>query len=93
MSFLADKYVFRDNCCSVQYTHLGGTELATVSGPCYSCGQNQEVIVPADALRRFKAGELAQNCFPLTPSDQREFLISGICSKCWDEMFAEFEDE
>lgn len=93
MSFLIEKYAFRQGCCTVQYTHPDDTQLATVRGPCYQCGQPQEVTVPADALLRFRNGEFAQDCFRTLPAAEREFLISGICGTCWDEMFSEPEEE
>jgi hypothetical protein len=34
-------------------------------------------------------GELAQHVWPTLKADQREFLISGITSKEWEEAFPE----
>jgi hypothetical protein len=63
-----------------------------VDGPCYECKKPQAVTVPAAAFIKFGQGGFAQDCFPALPAEQREFLISGICGKCWDELFPE-EDE
>lgn len=84
---LIEKYAFR-GACKTACTN-GET---VVSGPCYSCQVPQSVTVQTADLAKFRAGNYAQDCFPYLNAAQREFLISGICSKCWDEMFAE-DDE
>jgi hypothetical protein len=93
MSFLIDKYAFRDGCCRLDVASVSPEFQVAVRGPCYSCGKAQEVIVADADLRKFRAGEYAQNCFPYLSAAAREFLISGICEKCWEEMFAETEEE
>jgi hypothetical protein len=90
MSFLVEKYVFRPGICEV--VQADDTN-ATVTGPCYSCGQPQTVTVSIEALARFRDGGFAQDVFPKLPAEQREFLISGICGTCWDEMFPDAEEE
>lgn len=90
MSFLIEKYAFRPGVCDT--THADDTN-ATITGPCYSCGQPQTVTVPIESLARFRRGEFAQDVFPTLPAEQREFLISGICGTCWDEMFAPCAEE
>jgi hypothetical protein len=90
---LIEKYAFRD-CCKTTLVD-GDTTRNTlqVTGPCYSCKDLQSVTVPAAALIKFGQGGFAQDCFPELSRTDREFLISGICGKCWDEMFAEPESE
>jgi Na+-transporting NADH:ubiquinone oxidoreductase subunit NqrF len=34
----------------------------------------------------YKAGGLAQNCFPSLTPDEREFIISGILPGEWDNL-------
>ncbi|NDD53460.1 hypothetical protein EBZ39_06225 [bacterium] len=90
MSFLIEKYAFRDGICAAvnaDATHVD------VSGPCYSCGEKQAVRAKIEDLARFRNGEFAQDCFPYLPAADREFLISGICGKCWERLFAENEEE
>lgn len=84
---LAAKYVFRDDC-----SLLPVNDDVAVNGPCHSCGERQSVIVSRVSLEKFRRGQYAQDCFPDLSADQREFLISGICNKCWDEMFPPVED-
>jgi hypothetical protein len=93
MSFLIEKYAFRDQCCSRTWGAVGERQTMRFDGPCIECGATQSIRVDADAAIRFRGGEFAQDCFPTLPADQREFLISGICGKCWDEMFPDIEDE
>jgi hypothetical protein len=93
MSFLIEKYAFRDGCCT--FTQADDT-YTDVTGPCYQCGKPQTVQVKIADLARFRDGDFAQNCFPHLPPAEREFLISGICGECWDKMFphdAEENDE
>lgn len=91
---LIEKYVFRDGCCTLDVASLAPEFKVAVRGTCYQCGKPQEVIVDDAALRKFRAGSFVQDCFPTLPPEQREFLLSGICGKCWDELFSkEDEDE
>ena len=43
-------------------------------------------------MQAWKRGELIQNAFPTLAADIREFIMSGITPKEWDEMFADEED-
>lgn len=54
---------------------------------CPFCGHAHEVAVNEADFWDWQDGELAQNAFPYLSADDREILISGICPKCWDEMF------
>lgn len=85
---LVKKYAFRGDCAVKPLTD--GT--VTVSGPCYSCGKQQSVQVDSVAFEKFERGQFAQNCFPNISAAEREFLISGICGVCWDEMFPPDEE-
>lgn len=93
MSFLIEKYAFREGCCTTQPSTEGDTQLVTVRGPCYFCKNPQEVTVEADALLKFQQGNFAQDCFPRLDPAKREFLISGICGVCWDETFADITED
>lgn len=93
MSFLIEKYAFRDGCCEVEPCTSNPTSMAKVKGPCYSCNKPQEVGVWPDDLEKFRSGVFAQDCFHYLPPAEREFLISGICGACWDEMFVGFDED
>jgi hypothetical protein len=62
----------------------------TLSKECPFCKKTHTMEFDAEALysglEKRKAGMRIQDAFPTFNPDQREFLLSGICSKCWDEM-------
>lgn len=86
---LIDEYVFRGDCQITKTVCLG---IVDVSGPCFYCKAPQTVTVPEKGLALLRGGGLIQDCFPGTPPDEREFLLSGCCGTCWDEMFEEEEE-
>jgi hypothetical protein len=61
---------------------------------CPICGKEYGIYVNGedDFNWSFK-GMLAQDAFPYLSASERESLISGICSECWDDMFGEEEKE
>lgn len=60
---------------------------------CRLCKSEHEMEVKKTDLEKYEKGEHIQYAFPhLTPA-QRELFISGICGKCFDELFAEGEDD
>ena len=58
---------------------------------CPFCGEYHEVLVSEADYASWQGGELAQVAFPYLTADEREILISGICPKCWADMFGEDE--
>jgi len=83
------KYVFRGDCTVTD----DGVD-AVIEGPCVMSGRAVKVAVKSADLARYKAGDFVQDCFPYLKAAQREFLISGISSEAWDEMFpVEGEDD
>lgn len=58
-----------------------------ISVDCTFCKEEQEVVVDAKGYEKHKNGELIQNAMPNLSPEKRELLISGICPKCWDNMF------
>lgn len=65
----------------------------TLIAVCPFCGAETEIAVSASDYLNWKNGELVQNAFPYLSADEREALISGICSTCWDDMFSSSEEE
>lgn len=63
------------------------------SKTCPMCGESGEVEVPAQGVPAYVQGALIQNAFPDLAVELREQLISGIHPKCWEEMFADLEEE
>lgn len=60
---------------------------------CVMCGESSQIEVESEAFYSWRSGTLTQIAFPEMPADQREQLISGTHSKCWDEMWSFTEDE
>lgn len=64
------------------------------TGPCAVCGKEGEVEVTDEELRIYKAkaGPL-QKTLPRLTDGEREMLISGTHSACFDALFPADEDE
>jgi hypothetical protein len=59
-----------------------------IKGQCrFNDHHDVSVIVPAKSWHEWRNGKLIQDAMPTLSVDDREFLISGICGKCFDEMF------
>ena len=65
----------------------------TVVTRCPFCGRANEVEVNEMDYLDWQDGKLAQDAFPYLSASDREMLISGICSDCWDGMFGIDEEE
>jgi hypothetical protein len=53
--------------------------------------RTREIDVTADQLKAWHDGLLIQNAMPHLSADDREFLITGITPKEWDNEFLEDE--
>lgn len=54
---------------------------------CFMCNKTYEVEMDANAYRRWMNGEHIQDVAPELTIDERELLISGVCGKCFDNLF------
>jgi hypothetical protein len=55
---------------------------------CRFCGKVVEIEMTYQQFIAWRdRKDLIQNIFPELDADQREFLLSGICPKCWEEKF------
>lgn len=55
---------------------------------CPSCDHSEVFTMTKEQYRQWYYREKPiQDIFPNIKYDKREMLISGICPKCWDEMF------
>lgn len=57
------------------------------SVPCTSCGKDQSLAVQDSGLFKYNHGATVQGAFPELSAAQRELLISGLCGKCWNDLF------
>ena len=54
---------------------------------CPICGKEYTVKVPETGYKRWQDGELIQLAMQTVSPEDRESLISGICTTCWINMF------
>jgi hypothetical protein len=61
---------------------------------CFHCSEETEFCLSYEEyVRLFVNQEHVQDVFPNLGKEEREVMISGTHPKCWDEMFAESEEE
>jgi len=54
---------------------------------CVSCGTPRIIHCTEDQWRAWAGGALIQKAMPHVPREEREMLLSGICSTCWRMEF------
>lgn len=69
-----------------------GDGTTTVSGKCQLKGHPHSIVVPTEGLERWREGAYVQVAMPDVHPGDREFLISGSCNKCFDEMFGRTDE-
>ena len=63
-----------------------------IAGICIDCKKPQSIVVRTfDYVNWNFRGQLTQNAFPYLNANEREFLESGICGKCFDKTFKDSE--
>lgn len=60
---------------------------------CPFCGKKQQLVLEHRKGAEYKLGKVAyesgyhiQNAFPSFTPDEREFILTGICPECWNNM-------
>lgn len=74
------------------YTIAGDPKHVIVSGACPMCGEEITLQLEVTQLLQWHrmGGNLSvQEAFPTLDPDDREFLISQTCGKCYDRLFGE----
>lgn len=69
------------------------TTIQVTTPPCLVCGEEGTLTVSVEGLRRREQGALIQEAFPELSPAEREQLKLGYHPKCWDELFAPFDEE
>jgi len=82
---------YANNYCT--YTETTNPHTYIYEGECRECKKEVKVSVPGEALHKYEQGGYIQDVMSMLSSDDREFLISGTCGKCWDELFEEDTDK
>lgn len=89
----ADIYNIKlDKINSLCYNYNMLAMTAVVAVPCRMCQETTDLKVNFQGFVNWKSGELIQEALPELSCDERELLISGTCSTCFDELFS-FENE
>lgn len=71
-------------------TNMKDMSIITV---CPLCGAEFTIKVSTSDYIEWLEGTLVQDAFPYLSADEREALVSGICSKCWENMFSSSSDD
>ena len=60
---------------------------------CPFCGKKQQLVFEGDRAIAYKQGKVAyeagyrmQDAFSAFTPDEREFIMTGICPECWDNL-------
>lgn len=53
---------------------------------CPFCRTHRANTYDWEQYKAWRSGTLIQDAFPNSTDDEREFLITGICAKCWDNI-------
>lgn len=64
-----------------------------VETTCPICHEAHTIMVYSDDFYAWKHGKNAQDAFGYLSAEEREMLISGICPSCWDNLFADEDEE
>lgn len=59
----------------------------TIERTCRMCGKHRTMEVSEKGYYLWYHGALIQDALPELSLDDRELLISGICSECYDKVF------
>lgn len=60
---------------------------------CPICRREELVTVNEKDYEKWEKGMLVQDAFPYLTADEREMLISGICSDCWEKTFGDSDED
>ncbi len=61
--------------------------LITRTSPFSGESHTQDIPVTAEQLKQWESGTLIQNAMPNLTPDEREFIMTGITTKEWEEAF------
>jgi hypothetical protein len=70
--------------------------IVLVAKKCPICGTEEQHPIPQEGYFKFRAGMVVQRALPELNECIREFLITGMCTKCreeTDEITARMENE
>lgn len=62
--------------------------MTTIGVACCVCRKEHHIEAPTEAIHAWLKGTLVQDALPMLSPDDREMLVSGICSECFDKLFS-----
>lgn len=75
------------------FTESIAEDKVTLATVCPWCGKEQKLVLEGAKAAEYKQGKVAyeagcmiQDAFPSFTPSEREFILTGICDKCWDSM-------
>lgn len=69
------------------------TDEITFVTVCPMCRAEKKITVYDLDAHKYACGAHMQDAFPQLSDDDREALISGYCTKCWDDLCGDFNGE
>jgi len=60
---------------------------------CPFCGKRNKLAISAKGYKAWTSGAMVQDAFPELGANEREFLITGMCAKCQDDVFGDNDDK
>lgn len=69
-----------------------GDALVEIKNNCRLCKKEVKFFVSPDGYNAWKAGAYIQQAFPELSPGRREFMISQMCEKCFDNLFKDEEE-
>lgn len=76
---------------SIRVSPTPNPDILRVLVPCPDCKQKKGFDILSskwkEGMDTLRQGHTMQTAFPDLPPEDRELLISGICSLCWDQLF------
>lgn len=81
---------YADSCCTVRESYDPHTY--TFTGRCVVTDEEYSVTVKAKELFAYRAGALIQDAMPSLSKDDREFLLSGMSPKGWEQAFGDSDE-
>ena len=74
----------------LSYRILPQADMLEVEVTCIVCGTTKKIQVPESGFKAwYNRGVLIQSAMPSVPAEDREMMMSQICGKCFEEMFAD----
>lgn len=66
----------------------------TIICTCPRCHKVHEVVVDFEDYTNYQMGDVnIQDAFPYLSANEREYILTGFCEDCWNDLFADEDEE